>query len=188
MKKIILASTSLQRKEILEKSGIPFIVEASGYVEDMTLPLSPQELVMHLSLGKADTVARRNRNAIIIGADTVVTIEGKVFGKPYTPEKAKEMLTILNGKQNTIVTGVTIIDTETGRKEFFIDETKVYFKSMSESAIDAYIQSGEPLDKAGAYAIQGLGADFIEKIEGDSLNAIGLPLDKVLEIVKSFEI
>ncbi|HSW89071.1 MAG TPA: Maf family protein [Candidatus Saccharimonadales bacterium] len=186
MKKIILASTSTQRKEILDTSGIEFVVEPSGYFEDMTLPLSPHALVKHLSQGKAEAVAARHTNAIVIGADTIVVIDDKIFGKPYTSEKAKEMLMFLNGKQNTIVTGVTIIDTDTNRKEFFIDETNVFFKNMPESAIDAYIQSGEPLDKAGAYAIQGLGAEFIEKIEGDQLNAIGLPLDKVLEIVKKF--
>ncbi|HSW96970.1 MAG TPA: Maf family protein, partial [Candidatus Saccharimonadales bacterium] len=139
MKKIILASTSMQRKEILDTSGIEFVVEPSGYFEDMTLPLPPHELVKHLSLGKAEAVAQRQTSAIVIGADTIVVIDDKIFGKPYTSEKAKEMLMFLNGKQNTIVTGVTIIDTDTNKKEFFIDETKVFFKHMPESAIDAYI-------------------------------------------------
>lgn len=187
MKKVILASTSPQRKEIMEKSGIPFVVEASGYFEDMTLKLSSKELVKLLSHGKADAVAQKHSDAIVIGADTIVEIDEEIFGKPYTPERAKEMLTHLNGKKNTIVTGVTIIDTSTQQMEFFVEETNVYFKDMPESAIDAYIASGEPLDKAGAYAIQGMGAGFIEKLEGDSLNAIGLPLDKVLAILKKFE-
>lgn len=186
MKKIILASTSPQRKEIMEKSGLPFVVEASGYFEDMTLNLSPQDLVKHLSLGKAEAVAQRNADAVVIAADTIVSIDDLVFGKPYTPERAKEMLTVLNGRFNKIITGVTIIDTETNTTEFFVNETSVYFREMPESKIDAYIASKEPLDKAGAYAIQGMGAEFIEKIEGDSLNAIGLPLDNVLEILKKF--
>lgn len=188
MKQVILASTSLQRKVLLEKSGLQFAVEPSGYFEDMTLPLSAEELVKHLSHGKAEIVAEKHEDAIVIGADTVVVIEGKIFGKPYTPEKAKEMFVFLNGKKNTIITGVTIIDADTYNKKFFLDKTDVYFNTMSEDEIDAYIVSGEPLDKAGAYAVQGLGAKFIKKIEGDEENAIGLPVKRVLEILKVFGI
>src|SRR5579859_1361728 len=104
MKQIILASTSPRRKEIFDKSGLPFIFEASEYIEDMTLDLSPHELVKHLSLGKAQAVAIKHRGAIIIAADTIVVIDEHTLGKPHTPEKARKMLMLLNGKSNTIVT------------------------------------------------------------------------------------
>lgn len=186
MKQIILASTSPRRKEIFEKSGLPFTTEDSNYEEDMTLPLSPQKLSGYLSLGKAKNVAEKHSNVIIIAADTFVVFDNKVLGKPYTPEKTKEMLLLLNGKQNTIITGVTIIDTETNKTESFFTEVKVYLKKLTESEIDNYIKSGEPLDKAGAYALQGLGSVFVEKIEGDFFGAMGLPLVTVVEKLKSF--
>jgi len=188
MKKIILASTSPRRKEILEKTRLIFSIEDSNYEEDMSLPLAPHELVKFLSLEKAKSVAKNHTNVLIIAADTIVTFEDKVLGKPHTAEKAKEMLLMLNGKHNTIITGVTIIDTESGHIKSFFDEADIYFKHLTESEIDNYIASGEPLDKAGAYAIQGLGSVFIDKIDGDFFGAMGLPIAKVAEILKSFGI
>ncbi len=188
MRKIILASTSPRREEIFKKTGLSFAIEESNYEEDMTLDLHPLELAKYLSLGKAKNVALRHHDAVIIAADTFITFENKVLGKPHTPEEAKEMLEMLQGKSNVIITGVTIIDTKTQRMETFTDEAIVFLKSLTESEINNYIATGEPLDKAGAYAIQGLGAVFIEKIEGDFFGAMGLPLVKVVEKLKAFDI
>lgn len=188
MKKIILASTSPRRKEILEKTRLIFSIEGSDYEEDMSLPLAPHELVKFLSLEKAKSVAKKHTDALIIAADTIVTFEDRVLGKPHTAEKAKEMLLMLNGKRNTVITGVAIIDTTTGRTESFSDEADIYLKQLTESEIDNYISSGEPLDKAGAYAIQGLGSVFIKKIDGDFFAVMGLPIEKIAESLKGFGI
>jgi septum formation protein len=188
MKQIIVASKSPRRKEIFEKTGLPFIVEESHYREDMSLSLSPTELAKYLSQEKAKAVAEKNSNAVIIAADTFVVLEDTILGKPHTPEKAKEMLRMLSGKINLVITGVTILDTETKNMESFVDQASVSIKQLTESEIDHYVQSGEPLDKAGAYAIQGLGATFIEKIEGDFYGVMGLPLFQVVERLKKFGI
>lgn len=186
MKKIILASTSPRRKEIFEKTLLPFTIEGSDYEEDMALPLAPEALVLFLSAEKAKNVAKRHTNALIIAADTIVVFEGKVLGKPHTPEKAKKMLTLLQGDHNTVITGVTIIDTATNQTESFSDKADVYLKKLTPSEIDHYIASGEPLDKAGAYAIQGLGSVFVDKIDGDFFSIMGFPIEKVAEKLKKF--
>lgn len=186
MKQIILASKSPRRKEIFEKTGLSFIVEESHYEEEMSLPLSPTSLAEHLSQEKAKAVAKKHSNAIIIAADTFVVLDDTILGKPHTAEKAKEMLRMLNGRRNIVITGVTIFDTETKQMDSFVDHANVYIKHLTESEIEHYVQSGEPLDKAGAYAIQGLGAMFIKKIEGDFYGVMGLPLFQVVERLKKF--
>lgn len=186
MKKIILASTSPRRKEIFEKAGIPFEFEASDFEEDMSLNLPPVELAKQLSLGKAKAVAEKYHDAIVIGADTFIALNGKVLGKPKTEEKAREMLNVMSGRSHSVFTGYTIIDTKTGKTVSKVIETKVFFKELSKDEIDGYIQSGEPLDRAGSYAIQELGAIFVEKIEGDFFNVMGLPLCALIEDLKSF--
>lgn len=190
MKQIILASASPRRKEILEKTGLPFTIEESDYREDMTLALSPQDLAKHLSLGKAQKVAERYKNVdtVIIAADTFVVYEKRILGKPTSENDAREMLQLLQGKSHTIITGVAIIDTTTNTTESFFDEAKVYLKSLTTSEINAYIATGEPMDKAGAYAVQELGAVFVEKIEGDFFGVMGLPLVKVVEVLKTMDI
>jgi septum formation protein len=188
MKQIILASKSPRRKEIFERTGLPFIVEESHYEEDMSLRLSPTELAKKLSQEKAKAVAEKHRNAIIIAADTFVVLDNMILGKPHTDQNAKEMLMMLSGKTNLVITGVTILDTDSKQLDCFFDQASVSIKQLSESEIDHYVQSGEPLDKAGAYAIQGLGATFIEKIEGDFYGVMGLPLFQVVERLRRFGI
>jgi septum formation protein len=188
MKQLILASKSPRRKEILEKTRLPFIIEESGYKEEMSLTLPPEELAIYLSQQKAKHVAEKYPNAIIIAADTFIVLDNHILGKPHTTEKAKEMLLKLSGKSNEVITGVTILDVATKNMESFVDTATVFMKSLTEPEIDAYIKSGEPLDKAGAYAIQGLGAIFIEKIEGDFFNVMGLPLFQLVQRLKSFGI
>ncbi|MBA3789205.1 septum formation inhibitor Maf [Patescibacteria group bacterium] len=184
MKRIILASTSPRRKELLSKTGLNFETQDSAYEEDMTLNLEPGELAKYLSKGKAQAVADKNRDAVVIGADTFITFEEKVLGKPHTPEKARETLQMLRGKSHTILTGFTIIENE--KVVSNVVETKVHFRQLTDKEIDTYVASGEPLDKAGAYAIQGLGSELVDRIEGDYSNVVGLPVDDVMRVLEEF--
>lgn len=185
MRKIILASTSPRRKELLEKTGLKFEVVGNDYEEDMTLKLKPKELAKFLSMGKAKSVAAKYENAIIVAADTFIAYKDKVLGKPHTPEQARKTLKMLSGKAHSVITGFTVIDTVSGKKVSMAVETKVYFKRLSDTEINGYIKSKEPLDKAGAYAIQGLGAVLVEKIDGDFFNVMGLPINALVrELVK----
>ena len=183
-KNLILASASPRRRELLEKAGLQFIVVASNYEEDMTLRLSPPELVKFLSQGKAEAVRAAHPNSLILAADTIVVLGNQILGKPHTPERAKEMLTALSGTNHSIITGFTVLDSGSGKSISDAVETKVMFKKLSERQIDEYIATGEPLDKAGAYAIQLGGARFVERMEGDYANAIGLPVTEVLQALK----
>ncbi|MCX6723436.1 MAG: Maf family protein [Candidatus Staskawiczbacteria bacterium] len=188
MKKIILASASDRRKHILEQVGLEFEVDPSSYEEDMSLEMEPRKLAEFLSLEKAKDVAKKHKNAIIISGDTFCVFNNKIIGKPYTTEKAKETLRDFSGKSHTVVTGFSIIDTESGKQISKSIETKVYFKNLSEEEIDAYIATGEPLEKAGAYGIQHRGALFVEKIEGDFYNIVGMPILPISEELKNFGI
>lgn len=186
MKKIILASASPRRKEILGITGLKFSVCVSEYEEDLSLKLNPRELARFLSRKKAETVARKYKDTIIIAADTFIVFKNKLLGKPHVDREAEKMLKILNGRAHSVITGFTIIDTGSGKTLSRSVETKVYFKKLSLEEIRAYVRSKEPLDKAGAYAIQGLGAVFIEKIEGDYFNVVGLPLCALVECLREF--
>jgi septum formation protein len=189
MKRIVLASTSSRRKELLEKTGLAFDSVHSSYEEDMSLSMPPKDLAKHLSMGKAQTVANLiDDDALVIGADTFIFFEDKVIGKPHTKERSKEILRMFSGKPHDVITGFTIIDTSTGRSTSKAVESKVYFKKLSEEQIDRYVATGEPLDKAGAYGMQGLGGELIEKIEGDPTNIIGLPMKELIETLKDFGI
>ncbi len=188
MKKIILASSSPRRKELLEKIGLKFEVEPGDCAEIVDTDLEPHEMVRKLSLEKAEAVARKHRNVVVIAADTVVLIDGKILGKPKSPTEAKKMLRALSGKSHVVITGFTIIDTAKKRVLSKAVETKVYIRELNPEEIDAYVKSGEPLDKAGAYGIQGLGSVLVEKIEGDYFNVVGLPLRALSEGLKEFGI
>ncbi|MDP3882487.1 MAG: nucleoside triphosphate pyrophosphatase [Candidatus Staskawiczbacteria bacterium] len=188
MKKIILASQSPRRKTLLLQIGLKFEIDVSNYEEDMGLDMKPLKLAEFLSLGKAEDVAKRHKDAIIISADTIVAVDDEVFGKPKTPEKAKYMLQKLSGRSHSVITGFTIINTETNKQISKSVETKVYFKKLSEEEINAYIATGEPLDKGGGYAIQGLAALFVEKIVGDYFNIVGLPILALTTELKNFGI
>lgn len=186
MKKIILASASPRRQKLLANIGLKFEVEPS-YLEEAIAPgLSPGEAAKSLSLAKAKLVAKNHPDALVIAADTFGVLKGKLLGKPHTPAEARQMLQTLSGKSHSVITGFTIIDTQTNRVVSKAVETKVYIKKLTPDEIDAYVRSGEPLDKAGAYAIQGLGSVVVEKIEGDYFNVIGLPLSALAESLKEF--
>ena len=148
--------------------------------------LPPHSLAKKLSRGKAEAVAKRHKNAIIIAADTIVVFSQEVMGKPSSKKDAKAMLKKLSGKINLVITGFTIIDTKTGKTISKSIETKVHMKKLSPKLIETYVNSKEPLDKAGSYAIQGLGSILINKIEGDYLNIVGLPLAPLASALKKF--
>lgn len=166
-------------------TGLKFKVEPSGYEEDMTIKLPPKELAKFLSRGKAEQVAMRHKDAIVIGADTIVACAGKVLGKPKDAKDAKRMLRLLSGKKHTAFTGLTVIDTKTKKIISRVSKGGVYFKKLSVQEIDAYVKSGEPLDKAGAYGMQGNSAWLIKKMEGDIWGAVGLPLYDLKSILES---
>jgi septum formation protein len=188
MKTIILASTSPRRKALLEQIGLKFTVDARVREETGLAGLELNELVKAVSLKKAQSVAGYYPDAIIIAADTIGVIEGRIIGKPHSENPACAMLASLSGKAHTVITGFTVLDTLTRRAVSRSVETIVYMKRMTEAEIDAYVKTGEPLDKAGAYAIQRLGAALVEKIEGDYFNVMGLPLCALAEALKEFGI
>jgi nucleoside triphosphate pyrophosphatase len=186
MKRIILASASPRRKELLEKIGLKFEVAPSNYAEDMRSKLSPDELARSISLEKAKMVASKRKNAIVIAADTFIVSRGKILGKPNTPAEARKMLMMLKGKSHSVITGFTILDTDKNKVLTKSVETIIHIKNLTSEEVDAYVKSKEPLDKAGAYAIQGLGSVIVERIEGDYFNVMGLPLSAVAEGLKEF--
>ena len=188
MKKIILASASPRRRELLALTGLKFSVDSGDYQEDMSTPLDPHRLGRFLSLEKARSVATRHRDALIIAADTFIVFRGGLLGKPHTDREAKRMLLMLSGKRHSVITGFTVLDTASGKRLSRSVETRVFFRNLTEKEIDVYVRSGEPLDKAGAYAIQGLGSVVVRKIEGDYFNVIGLPLNALAESLKKFGI
>ena len=188
MKTIILASASPRRKELLEKIGLKFEVDASGCEEEIDAGLDPNELVRQLAIKKAKSVAARHKNALIIAADTIGVMGDKILGKPHTKNEASKMLQAISGKSHLVITGFSILDTTTNKIVTGIVNTRVYIKKLTGQEIDAYVKTGEPLDKAGAYAIQGIGAVIVEKIEGDYYNVMGLPLHALTEALKEFGI
>jgi septum formation protein len=188
MSKLILASASPWRRTLMERTRIPFVVEVSDFDEDITQELPPSELVQSLALGKAESVAIKHTEGIVLGADTLVEFDGKSLGKPLTPEKSKEMLTLLNNKTHPIHTGWCIIDAATGRREIGVETTLVTFRNLSGAEIDAYIATGEALNVAGGYAIQGGASSFVKRIEGDFYNIVGLPLARIVEKLARFGI
>lgn len=180
---IILASQSPRRSELLRQIGLEDfrVIPAQGE-ERMAEGLHPSRLVEGLSRQKAREVARKCAPGdIIIGADTVVALGGRVLGKPGSPEEAGEMLRALSGREHQVYTGVTVIR---GDRELVAHEvTNVYFREMTEEEIQWYVSTGEPMDKAGAYGIQGKGARFIPRIEGDYANVVGLPVCRLVAML-----
>lgn len=182
MKRVILASASPRRREILQGAGIEFEVIPSREEEKITRTI-PQEVVEELAKLKADSVAREiEGDAIIIGADTIVVYEGQILGKPADESQAKEMLAKLQGKSHEVYTGVAVIQKEKNEEKLlnFSQKTEVTFYPMNDAEIEAYVASREPMDKAGAYGIQGKGSVYVKEISGDYWNVVGLPVSRLL--------
>ena len=170
---LILASGSPRRRELLDAMGLTYMVETPDVDENYSG--RPAETVMEISRRKAAAVAARHADSMIIAADTLVFAEGPL-GKPHTPERAKEMLRSLAGNWHHVYTGITVINTRSGRILRNVDKTRVHIVPMTEEEIDAYVATGEPLDKAGAYGIQGMGGMFVDRIDGSYSNVVGLPM------------
>jgi septum formation protein len=181
---IVLASASPRRKELLEKIGLKIQVDISDFPEKMSRDLPPEGLVKFNSIGKAGLVASKYADAIIIAADTIGVLDNHLIGKPQNAEEAVKTLQNLSGKTHRVITGLTVIDTASGKMITRTIETQVHIKELTLQEIQSYVQSGEPLDKAGAYAIQGLGALMVEKITGDYYNVVGLPLNALSDSLK----
>ena len=182
--KLILASGSPRRKEILSYLNIPFEVIISSFEEKIDEKKPLEEEIKRLSKGKASTVFKDNKDAIVIGADTIVTINNKVLGKPKDKEDAYQMLKLLSGNKHTVITGVTIISEE--NIDTFASVSDVYFNKLTDKEINDYIATNESMDKAGAYAIQGIGSKFINKIDGDYYSIMGLPINEIYKRLKVF--
>lgn len=179
-KKIILASRSPRRKELLSGVIHNFDIMADDSEEKIESGMAPEEVVMHLAMQKAANIAEKiTEDALVIGADTVVSIDGGIFGKPSDEDDAKRMLKTLSGRENFVCTGVAVVDTSSGRAVCDYERTGVVFRALTEREIAAYIKTGEPMDKAGAYGVQGVGALFVKEINGDYFNVVGLPLCKL---------
>jgi len=183
--KLILASTSPRRAQILKEAGLTFSVLSSA-VDETALPdESPQQLVQRLADAKAELVAARTIGpAIVIAADTVVTLDGNILGKPKSTEDARRMLEQLSGRTHAVLTGVSVIRLPDMERRQFVESTLVHFDQISGEEILRYLATEEPYDKAGAYAIQGRAGRYIPRIEGCYFNVVGLPLSRVFTAIQ----
>mgnify|MGYP000006415802 FL=1 len=184
MSKIILASASPRRKELMELAGYDFEVICADIVEVVPEEAMPQEVVMSLALQKAQAVAAEHKEAVVIGSDTVVALDGKILGKPHSEQEACEMLRSLSGRTHKVFTGVAIVCG--GKVKNFFDETDVEFYSLGDNEIKKYVATGEPTDKAGAYGIQGKGSVLVKRINGDFFSVMGLPIAKLYREMSDF--
>jgi septum formation protein len=178
--RLILASGSPRRAEILQSVGLPFTVLSSAVDETPIPGETAQEMVRRLAAAKADLVAQRAVGpAIVIAADTVVTLDNTIFGKPRTTEDARQMLEKMAGRMHSVITGVALVRLPDVERREFHEITHVQFGPLDEEEITRYLASGEPFDKAGAYAIQGRAGRYITRIEGCYYNVVGLPLARL---------
>ncbi|MBR1780707.1 MAG: septum formation inhibitor Maf [Oscillospiraceae bacterium] len=186
MDRIVLASGSPRRRELLHQMGIDdFEVLAARGEETAPAGLTPAELVRHLALQKAREVAALRPEATVIGADTVVVLDGAVLGKPADAGDARRMLSALSGRAHQVYTGLAVL--RGGRTISHAECTQVHFRALTAEEIDAYVATGEPMDKAGAYGIQGRACTLIRGIEGDYYNVVGLPVCALYEALGRLE-
>lgn len=179
--KIVLASTSPRRKEIMDELGLPYTAVAPAFVESPREDLSPEAEAQLFAYEKAKSVAADFPEALIIGSDTLIECEGCKIGKPVDAADAKKMLAFLCGRTHRIYTAVCVLNTTDGSHTEHLETIDVTMRAAPVEEIAAYVATGEPLDKAGAYAIQGEGKKFITKIDGDYWAAVGLPKQRVVE-------
>lgn len=181
---IILASASPRRKEILENVNLKFTVIASDIEEVILENEPPKDLVMRLAFEKCMDVAIKNKDDLVIGADTIVVLDNKVLGKPKNEEDAYNMIKSLSNKKHQVITGISLINLNSDKKVIDYVVSEVTFKDLSDELIRDYISTNESLDKAGAYGIQGYGSLLVESINGDYFNIVGLPISKISNLLK----
>lgn len=186
MKRFIVASNSPRRRELLSLAGYQFEVIPSDADETLESGIDAGEAVKELSKRKALFVSRMNKGAVVLGCDTVVALGGKILGKPKDESEAFSMLKSLSGREHEVFTGVYITDGE--KSEGFLSCTKVEFYPLSDETIRSYIATKEPMDKAGAYGIQGLGSVLVKKINGDYFTVMGLPVNECVRVLSKFGI
>jgi septum formation protein len=179
--RLILASASPRRKYLLEQAGLRFTVIPGTVDETDSGEETPETHVRLLAEAKADDIARRQPDAWVIGADTVVVIDGRILGKPAGTDEARRMLQRLSGQRHRVHTGFAIVCRDRSRRISAVATTEVEFKTLSAAEIEWYLQTGEPFDKAGAYAIQGIGTFLVRRINGSYTNVVGLPVCEVIE-------
>ncbi|ACY48395.1 Maf family protein [Rhodothermus marinus] len=183
---LILASRSPRRRKLLAQLGLHFEVHPSDLDENATNHRLPEQLVEQLALEKARTVAARFPEALTLGADTIVVLDGDVLNKPADEAEARAMLRRLSGRTHTVYTGVALVHPASQREVVDYEATQVTFAPLTDAEIDAYVATGSPLDKAGAYGIQDdYGAVFIRRIEGDYYNVVGLPLHRLYRMLRN---
>lgn len=185
-KSLILASNSPRRRELLAQIGISFHVAPSDVDESVLQGESPGEYATRVALDKARFAAVRARSGIVLAADTIVALDEMILGKPVNERDAERMLNLLSGRIHQVITALTLMDAGTGKTSTRCSVTKVWFRDLSLKEIEAYVATGEPLDKAGAYGIQGRGALFVKGIEGCYFNVVGLPLSLLGEMLSEF--
>ncbi len=185
---ICLASSSIRRQQILKDLGLNFVVSPPVKFKEKLGGLDPEALVCHNALGKAKEVVDKFKNSIIIGCDTIVTFNNEIFGKPLTPDNAHVMLTKLSGNYHTVFSGLAVIDTQKNEELIGYDKTEIKLKDLSKKEIKDYVETGEPLDKAGAYGIQERGGAFVESIKGSFSNVVGLPKELLTKFLAELEI
>lgn len=188
--RLILASASPRRAALLSQIGLTFEIRPSDVAEPPHTTYSGKrgdEVTQELALLKARNVAQHCNDGVVIGADTLVSLDGKLLGKPTDDADAMTMLTQLSDTSHEVVTGVALVDASTERTIAWTETTLVYFRKLHPAEIDAYIATGETADKAGAYGIQGRGAAFVRRIEGCYFNVVGLPLASLVEHLSNFQ-
>lgn len=183
--RLILASTSPRRREILALLGVPFETLAPDFAEVVSANTSIAEEVLGFAVGKARSVARSNLGSIVIGSDTMISLDGEKIGKPRDEADARRILESLSGKGHTIYTGVAILDSEGGEGRRHLETIDVQMRNLDKQDIDRYLAAGESMDKAGAYSIQGFGRTLITSVRGDYLAAVGMPLKPIADYLKS---
>jgi septum formation protein len=181
---LILASASPRRRELLAQAGFTFEVCAADIDESRRAGEPPMDYVRRLALEKAQAIAARNPGAVVLGADTTVVLEGEVLNKPADRADAERMLRLLSGRTHQVHTGLAVVrDLEHQSHPSHVETTDVVFRAIGEEELAAYLASGDPMDKAGAYGIQGYAARWIPRIEGDYFNVVGLPLAAVVRLL-----
>ena len=187
-KSLILASRSPRRVQLLNQIGLSARVIACDVPEEFDTLLSPEENAESLALQKARCIAPLVDDGIILGADTIVVLDGQMLGKPSGVRDAVRMLTMLSGRTHTVVTGIALVDRPSGRSTTAVERTRVTFRALPQSEIEEYVAGGSPLDKAGAYGIQDdYGAVFVTRIEGCFYNVVGLPLARLYTTLDEFQ-
>lgn len=183
---IILASKSPRRQELFRLLGLDFTVQTADIDERMDLTLPPEREVARVGAEKASAISRNNQDAVIVSADTIVVIDGQILGKPKDEADAARMLRLLSGRTHEVLTGLCV--RQGSRTEQVVSRTLVTFRPLTDAEIAAYIRTGEPMDKAGSYGVQGFGSLFVSHIDGDFFTVMGLPVCELCRLLRMFDV